>query len=82
MRPKPRDVRDHIISYKTTTGLRIGREGLCGCLKIDFREIFQGIQFSAFATISTLTGRCDLGIPKIRAPVSSNAFLTMMHGKG
>jgi hypothetical protein len=30
----------------------------------------------------TLTGRCDLGIPKIRAPVSSKAFLTMMHGKG
>src|SRR5665213_389809 len=30
----------------------------------------------------TLTGRCDLGVPKIRVPVSSKAFLTTMHGKG
>jgi hypothetical protein len=30
----------------------------------------------------TRSGRWGLGIPEIRAPVCSDAFLTMMHGKG
>jgi hypothetical protein len=46
------DVRDHIVSHKATTDLRIGATELCSCRdvkKINFRGIFGGVRFSTFA---------------------------------
>jgi hypothetical protein len=71
------DMRDHIVSHKNDHGVSYGRYAVLqwwSRLKIGFCEILGVVQFSTFATLSTLS-RYPVGPKKARSVFSTAGLL-------